>query len=568
MGIVLGVVVVWAVASILIVVEAAKHVDDGANQIAAVHRSLSADQLLSGAPVISLESAESNFASANGLLSSPLLWPIHVLPVLGRQLQSVQDLSMAADQVSRTGVTVVHQSRELLNIPHTEGPERIDALKKLALLASTTHTTLSHIDLGPSQALLGPLARQRSKFVSELSQVQTTLAHTYAAATAVAAILAGPQNYLLLTGNNAEMRSGSGMFLEAGNIAISDGDLHLDGMQPTWSLILPQGAVPVGGDLEARWGFFLPGVDWRNLGLTPQFDVNGELASRMWKAKTGQQVDGVMTLDVAGLQKLLTVTGPVTTANGTVVTAATVDQLLLHDQYVGAGNTTGAFEANRVDELGSMASAMLHALETQPLDLHALANALSATAEGRHLMLWSANPATEAVWRSIGVSGEITDDTLASNVINRGGNKLDQYLSVSNSLHLVSHPGTTSATLTVNLANHTPSGQVEYIAGPNPDLDTHYGEYVGIVNVNLPDDTRDLSVGSGESVVVNGQEGPTLLVGVSVDLLPGASRQVTFHFTLPEHGAMTIMPSARIPPETWTFNGQTFKDAVPRSISW
>ncbi len=200
LGIILGVVVVWAVASILIVVEAARHVDDGANQIAAVHRSLTADQLLSGAPVTPLESAESNFASADSLLSSPVLWPIDVLPVLGRQLRSVQDLSNAADQVSQTGVTVVHQSRELLNLPHTAGPERIDTLQRLAVLASTTHATLSHIDLGPSQALLGQLARQRAKFASELSQVQTTLARTSAGAAAAATILAGPQNYLLLAG--------------------------------------------------------------------------------------------------------------------------------------------------------------------------------------------------------------------------------------------------------------------------------------------------------------------------------------------------------------------------------
>ena len=161
-------------------------------------------------------------------------------------------------------------------------------------------------------------------------------------------------------------------------------------------------------------------------------------------------------------------TGPVTTADGTVVTAATVDQLLLHDQYVGAGDTTGAFEENRVDDLGSLATAMMHALETQPLDLHVLADALSAAAEGRHLMLWSANPATEAVWRSIGVSGELTGDTLASNVINRGGNKLDQYLSVSNSLHLVSHADSTSGTLTMDLANDTPPGQVTVYRRPQP----------------------------------------------------------------------------------------------------
>ena len=162
-AVILGVVVVWAVASILIVVEADKHVSDGANEITEVHQSLSADQLLSGKPVIPLEAAESNFASANSLLRSPVLWPIDVLPVLGRQLRSAQDLSVAAGQVSKTGVTVVHQSRELLDLPHTAGPERIAALKQLAILASTTHATLSQVALGPSQALLGPAGAPTGK---------------------------------------------------------------------------------------------------------------------------------------------------------------------------------------------------------------------------------------------------------------------------------------------------------------------------------------------------------------------------------------------------------------------
>ena len=46
-------------------------------------------------------------SAAHGLLSSPLLWPVDVLPVAGRQLRSVQDLSGAAEQVARTGITAV-----------------------------------------------------------------------------------------------------------------------------------------------------------------------------------------------------------------------------------------------------------------------------------------------------------------------------------------------------------------------------------------------------------------------------------------------------------------------------
>ena len=212
-----------------------------------------------------------------------------------------------------------------------------------------------------------------------------------------------------MTSNNSEMRSGSGAFLEAGIVATDDGNLHLEGLRPVTTLTLPVGAVHVGGDLEARWGYLLPGVDWRNLGLTPQFDVNGALAARMWAADTGQHVNGVMALDVAGLQELLTVTGPVTTSSGTVVSADSVDQLLLHDQYVGEGyssNTPTQVDTARVDQLGSLASAVMQALETKPLGLHALVDALSAATAGRHLMLWSADPSTEAVWRSTGVSGQ------------------------------------------------------------------------------------------------------------------------------------------------------------------
>ncbi len=562
-------ILVWVVAVAVDLLMAVRQVRQGTEQVQAARDTLSANGLLSGAPLVPLRSAASNFASAHSLLASPVLWPIDVLPVLGRQLRSVQALASAAGQVSRTGVSTVGQARELLKLPHTAGPDRLRELHRLVQLASSTHAALSHVDLGPSQALIGTLASERAKFSKELNQVQTTLARTSAAASAAASILQGPQTYLLLTGNNAEMRSGSGSFLEAGIVTTGDGELHLSGVVPTTSLTVPIGGVHVGGDLQARWGWLLPAVDWRNLGLTPQFDVNGALAAQMWKFRTGQQVDGVMQLDVEGLRDLLTVTGPVTTATGLVASAANVDQLLLHDQYNGEGYGDVATQAVRVDQLGTLATAMMHALETRPLELHAMVNALSAETSGRHIMLWSANPATEAVWRSTGVSGQLTSTTLVSDLINRGGNKLDQYITMNSTLHLVTHGERTSATMSVSLRNNTPSGQSAYIAGPYPGSGLRYGEYLGIVTANLPNDVRNLSVGAGETVVVNGQEGPTLLVGLTVDLLPGASRQITLHFSLPQsHGTLTVMPSARIPPETWSVDGQQFTDTTTHTISW
>jgi hypothetical protein len=563
---VVAVVVIWGVAVIVEAVLAYNHIHQGQAEVQAARAKLSANEVLSGAPEGDLRAAANSFGAARSLLSSPLLWPVDVVPVAGRQLRSVQDLSGGAEQVARVGVGVVGRSQALLRLPHTAGPDRIALLRQLAALASVTQHDLAAIDLGPDQGLVGPVAHERTTFLNDLTQVRTTLARTTEAATAAAAILQGPQTYLLLAGNNAEMRAGSGAFLEAGAVNIGTGELTLGGMVPTYSLSLPRGAVAVGSDLEARWGFLLPGVDWRNLGVTPQFDVTAPLAARMWKASTGQSVDGVMALDVQGLQEILGVTGPVTTDSGMVVSADNVDQFLLHDQYVGEND---ANEAGRVDELSSLASAALHAFENRPIKLRSLVNALSAAAQGRHVTVWSTNPRTEAVWRDVGIAGHLASNSVMASVINRGGNKLDQYMSLTSSLRLTTRGETTVGQLTLTLANHTPPGQSQFIGGPYPGLGTSYGEYVGIATVNLPGYVRHVSTSSAHTVVTSGPEGQTLLVANSVDIPAGSTQRVTYRFELPEaHGTLTVVPSTRIPPVSWTFAGTNFTDQIAHTIIW
>jgi len=568
---VVALVAIWGGAAVIELVVAADHLRHGEAAVQSARQGLSADGILSGAPVESLRTAQADFASAHGLLSSPLLWPVDVLPVAGRQLRSVQDLSAAAGQVAQVGIGAVGRSQALLRLPHTAGPDRVAALQQLASLAASTHIALAGVNLGPDQALLGPLAREHNTFLSDLTQIRTTLARTSEAASAAATILQGPQTYLLLAGNNAEMRSGSGAFEEAGTITLGNGELHLSDMTPTASLTLPPGAVPVSGDLEARWGWLLPGTDFRNLGLTPQFDVNGPLAASMWKASTGQSVAGVLAIDVGGLQDLLEVTGPVTTASGQVVSASNVDQILFHDQYVGETYTSDS--TARIDELATLASATLHALENRPFKLHAMADALSSAAEGRHVLLWSADTRTEAAWSGAGVAGQLQPSSVMADIINRGGNKLDQYLSENVSLKLTAQGTKTAGTLTMTFSNKTPSGESPFIAGPFPGLGTQYGEYVGIATVNLPGYARDITSPSNSSVVASGAEGPTVLEGANLDILQGATQSITFNFVLPEaHGSMTVVPSARIGPASWRVvdpvGTSSFQDDVPTTITW
>jgi len=561
------VVVLWALAVGVVLALGLRDARHAMALITAAKSNLSAADLVSGGPRPQLTEAAAGFARAKSLLDSPLMAPIDILPVLGRQLRSVQDLAGAAARVSDIGAGAVGRARIVLDAPHHLGPDRITALRRLAALGQQTDAALARIDTGPSEALIGPVASKRDDFLRQLSEVRTKLEHASTVAAAVAGILQGPERYLVLMGNNAEMRAGSGAFLEAGLLTTSDGELHLTDVIPTASIPAPRGAVPVTGDLATNWGWLLPGVDWRNIGLTPQFDVNGPLAARMWQAVTGQAVDGVMAVDVATLQQLLQVTGPVILPDGTTLNAFNVVEYLTHDQYAGLSDQESS--QTREDRLGSLATAALDALNDESLDLKSVATAMTTATQGRHLLLWSAQPTVEDAWVAGGVAGRLQSDSAMVAVINRGGNKLDPYLSVQTTLEITPGPGTTGGTLTVDLQNRTTPGQSQFIAGPYPGLGTAYGEYTGLLAVNLPPQASHLQVSGGAAVDARGAEGPVWLVATPVDVDAGASRQIVITFRLPPGpGSLTVVPSARLAPVVWHYRGASYDDSAPFTLSW
>lgn len=353
-----------------------------------------------------LEAAAAEFDAARAQLSGPLVAPVVIVPVLGRQLRSVQALSTAAAEVSTVGASFLGDVHAVLDQPHGAGPERVASLRHLSVLSAAAVRQLGAVDTGPAAALVAPLARRHEQFVAQLDDARRRLRTAAAVSAATATILEGPQNYLVLASNNAEMRAGSGAFLEVGVASTTTGTVHLADLGPSGALTLPVGAVTVTGDLERNWGWLRPGVDWRNLGLTPQFDVTAPLATRMWAARTGQQVNGVLAVDVAGLQQLMTATGPVVVA-GRTISADNVEQYLLHDQYVGLSDAT-AGAGTRQDALGSLAGAVLRQLQGQSTDLRTLASAMAGAVAGRHLMLWSSDPTAQAAWVAAGVSGSLT----------------------------------------------------------------------------------------------------------------------------------------------------------------
>jgi hypothetical protein len=567
--IVLGIVVVLVAYGALSgyrLLTAVHQLQRGVDSVQQVRGELSTSDIENGAAGPDLRAASVQFAQAHRSIGGSLLAPLRVLPYVGRQITSLNDLSGAAATITSVGHHTLVQAQHLFAAPHATPAERTTVIRRLAGVVTTLNQQVDRIDLGPSDALLPVLAEKRNVFVRDLNQLHTGLVKGTGAANAVADLLDGNRTYLLLTANNAEMRDGSGMFLQAGTLTTTDGRITLGGFRSTQELASPTPVVTVTGDLEARWGRELPGADFRALGLSPQFELNAPVAAALWKKETGQTVDGVLTIDVAALKGLLAVTGPVS-AGGTTITSANVEQTLFVNQYAGVADS--ASNETRREELGALGDAVFVALQKPGVPLAKVASALDNAVNGRHILAWSNHPAVQHDWQMAGVSGQLGHSDLLLGLSNKGANKLDPYQDLTASLSFSPFGRNTEVTLRASLTNtvKTTADLPPYTVGGEPGSPPYY--YTGIFTLDVPGSAGDLRLGGHRSLVAYGPDGPSTVAATEVQAAPGASVTVTWTFLLAgHHGSLQIDPSARVPPVSWSAPGRRFSDDTAHTVTW
>jgi uncharacterized protein DUF4012 len=555
----------WAVAAALTL--AAAWLDLSAGRRAARtarHQDVAA--VAEGRPLGELMRARTRFRRARTRLGGALLAPVRVLPVAGRQIRSTRTLAAAAADASTVAVDAVRQGRHILSLPHQRGIDRVEQLRLLGQLAGRSDRRLAAIRLGSGRGLVSPVAHAYNELADDLNRLQGGLRRGRAAMEATTDLLAGPRRYLVFAANNAEMRAGSGMFLSVGELVTEGGTVRLAGMGTVNDVHVPPGAVAVRGDLAGRWGWLQPQDDWRNLMLSPRFDVSAALAAQMWAAAGRGPVDGVIALDPVALQLILEATGPATVGTRTIA----ADQILaelLHDQYVLF--PTDEQVPERREELSAIATAAVTALEGGGWSPGRLADKLTAAARGRHVLLWSAKPEEQRAWETAGAAGSVGADSLLVALLNRGGNKLDQYVQVGAHLELHPNGGHTDGLLWITLDNRAPLPQPAYIVGPHPDTGLAAGEYLGILAVTLPGAAREGRFDGIGQLAVAGPDGPSRVIGVEVRVPTGTRKTLVARFRLPgRHGEMVVEPSARVPLETWRGPEDAWDDRSTRTVRW
>lgn len=407
------------------------------------------------------------------------LWALaSTIPGLGANFAAVAEVTRSADDVATLGFAPLVRVLDSLDweslLPKSTGTNLGPLLEATPSVSSAAHAVrasserLESIDTDTLlPQIAGPLITART----QLEDAAVALDAAASASQLLPDMLGAevPRSYLLMIQNNAEARASGGIPGALAVLKVDNGKLTLGEQSSAGKVGIMSPAISVDSEQEqiysSRLGKFMQDVN-----LTPDFPTAASTAQAMWQRKTGQRVDGVISMDPIALGYVLDATGPVEltdpellalTSSGlpTRLTGKNVVPTLLSDVYAKIAQP----EYQDVYFAG-VANEVFSALATGGRgDSKGLIDGISrGTSEGR-ILLWSGVAEEQSVIARYPVSGSIAGPSVAPAqfgiYFNDGtGAKMDYY--VKRTVRLVKNcekDGYEQTTVRVTTTNTAPA---------------------------------------------------------------------------------------------------------------
>ena len=354
--------------------------------------------------------------------SQGALWQAAALvPVLGANTQALATLAATVDSLATDvlpNLASAVQAIDPANLAPVDG--RLDLGPLLAVADQVVaadgavRTALADVAALDRAPLLPQLAEAADQLQLELFGAAEVTRTAAKAAVLIPAMLGadGPRTWVLLAQNNAEQRATGGIPGSSLLITADGGAVALAGSISGRDVgRLAEPVLPLTAEEQAIWGESL-GVYLQNINFTPDFPRTAELAAAMWEQRLGSQPTGVISVDPVALQMMVAATGPVSFEyDGEVftLTEANTAQFLLSDVYF---RFLSPIDQDEVFE--AAAEAVFEAVTAGSPDAGVLIDAVVAAAEQGRIMLWSADPAEQALLSGTMLSGELAGESIDS----------------------------------------------------------------------------------------------------------------------------------------------------------
>ncbi len=362
-----------------------------------------------------------------------------------------------------------------------------------------------------------------------------------------------PKSYLLLLENNTELRPGGGFIGNIGTIDFDSGrlkNISVDDVYNVDGQLKEKITPPV--QLKEKLGtdnFYL-----RDSGWSPDFQLNSQIARDFFKKETGKSVDGVISLDLTFLQKVLEKTGPINLPDfNEQITSANLFERGEYYSEVGffPGSTQKRdFFGTLSRTLISKALSSLNAKD-QSKDKISMLNLISVFKDGlaqKHVMLAFDNPSLAAYVRTHdwnrpippatfnpGDDTGMTRDFLALSEANLGANKVNRFLERKISYEMtIGRDADLVANLKITYTN-------------NSQADTWpAGKYVNFLRVYTPGLITLLSVNGSDKIDPKAVQVSTLgnlsSISTYVEVPIKSTKEVTFSYRLPKSIKLETAP--------------------------
>ncbi|MET4134192.1 DUF4012 domain-containing protein [Pseudarthrobacter sp. PvP090] len=369
----------------------------------------------------------SHTAAARAAAGDPIWTLAASVPWVGANFAAVAEVARSADDVASLGLAPLVKVFDSLDwnslLPSPEGANlepiqrAAPSVSAAAYAVRASADRLERIDgsnLWPQVA--DPLMRARE----QLRTVTGTLDASANAAQITPGMLGadGERNYLLVIQNNAEARASGGIPGALAVLTLNNGKLTLGAQSSAGEVGIMSPVIPVDGEQEQIYSTRL-GKYMQDVNLTPDFPTAAATAQAMWERKTGQRVDGVLSMDPIALGYVLDATGPleitspellelVDTGLPTELTGKNVVRTLLSDVYAKIASPT-----YQDVYFAGVAKEIFSALSSGKGDARDLIEGISrGTSEGR-ILVWSSADQEQSVIAKYPLSGSIAGQSVA-----------------------------------------------------------------------------------------------------------------------------------------------------------
>lgn len=482
------------------------------------------------------------------------------VPFLGSQVDTIRDLTGVGKAIADQGRVAADNIEAALR--SGSGPaSRIDIVRAAGAEIQALREVVAAIELDTRRWLVPPLNDARHELDRELREAGTSLEKGVRLAEALEGFLTGPRRYLILGGNNAEMRA-VGIPTTSGIATIENGTVAVGEFSEANPYIeLPEPGVPVHPGFDEMYGFLEANRGYRTALASPNWPYAASVMADITRHNIYGEVDGIIYVDTVTLANLMTVVGSVRVGDTTYYPFDIVYKLL-HENYLEFG--TREESAARRAEQSAVAQAVFDALDQRDYSIITLAGVLSEMARGRHLLGWSSDPHENELWRSFGAGGELPEDGLVITSSELGASKLDFCVTMAVAMATEHVDDRIDVTLDVTIENPTLAESSPYIDGGSRFA--HPGEYGSYLVITVP--RAAFNLGNAEyGFVHHGEEPPLHSAGIVWAVPEGTSKTTRITFSLPGDAfSMTIIPSARLIPTTWNYEGKEFDDSTPVEI--